>query len=434
MDKVVVLGTPIVFGLAVAGLFVEPVAGVLAFVALHLQQTLALGGIRGTRVRGLPASLLLRVPLELAAWMQLLLQRPDRGVSRIDAKRPEYEELMAGDRGRFFERAVLACPLCSGALVKRLENIDLLQYKPGRFRLDRCVECGHIFQNPRLSLEGLSFYYRDFYDGLGEDALENIFSWASEPYVARARMVEEALGDRPKKVLDVGCGHGHFSLVARDVWPGAELDGLDLSDSVEDAARRRWIDQAYRGLFPELASRLGGRYDVVGMSHYLEHTIDPEAEIAAAAVALREGGMFLIELPDPESPFGRFLGRLWLPWFQPQHLHLLSVGNLEKLLRRHGFEPVTWHRGEAHQKVDLMFATYLLTRRIAPPIDVPWRPRPSFLRRLYHSLVWTPGALFILAARILDRLIAPLVRRLGASNTYRVVARKTAPAAARAAA
>ena len=37
---------------------------------------------------------------------------------------------------------------------------------------------------------------------------------------------------------------------------------------------------------------------------------------------------------EPESPFGRLLGRWWIPWFQPQHQHLLSVANLERELDR----------------------------------------------------------------------------------------------------
>jgi hypothetical protein len=49
---------------------------------------------------------------------------------------------------------------------------DLLQQKPGTFTLDRCGGCGHIFQNPPVNAEGLSFYYRDFYDGLSAEKVE----------------------------------------------------------------------------------------------------------------------------------------------------------------------------------------------------------------------------------------------------------------------
>ena len=44
-----------------------------------------------------------------------------------------------------------------------------------------------MFQNPRLSLDGLDFYYKDFYDGLGEDGMEFVFGFGVEPYLDRAR-------------------------------------------------------------------------------------------------------------------------------------------------------------------------------------------------------------------------------------------------------
>lgn len=312
----------------------------------------------------------------------------------------------------------------AGELAVHLDIADLLQGKPGRFRLERCARCGHVFQNPRLSSRGLALYYRDFYDGLGERGLDAIFSYSASPYLARARLVEGVA--TPKAWLDVGCGHGHFCCAAREVWPEARFDGLDFGESVDEAARRGWVDRAYRGLFPAVAPTIAGVYDVVSMSHYLEHTTDPRAEIRAAAEALVPGGLLLIEVPDPDSALGRWLGRLWLPWFQPQHLHFVSVANMERLLAESGFDVVKWQRGEAHQAVDFFLAAVLLLRWLAPDARAPWRPRPSRLRLAWGRMVWTLGLPLVFAGRITDRLLAPLFRRPGLSNTYRVLARKTA--------
>jgi hypothetical protein len=228
----------------------------------------------------------------------------------------------------------------------------------------------------------------------------------------------------PERWLDVGAGHGHFCCVARDLLPATRFDGIDLSESIEEAARRGWVQTGHRGLFPQRAGELAGRYDVVSMHHYLEHTLDPAAEIAAARIALGGRGHLLIELPDPESRLGSLLGRYWMPWFQPQHQHLLSAGNLERLLQQHDFTPLEWHRKEAHQHVDLLMAVMLWLGRLAPPHELPWRPRPTPLQRVRRIVVWTLGAPLIAFAGALDRLLDPVVRRLGASNTYRVLAQK----------
>ena len=130
----------------------------------------------------------------------------------------------------------------------------------------------------------------------------------------------------PRSWLDVGTGHAHFCRIAKTIFPDTEFHGLDFGDAIAEALRRGWISHAYDGLFPEKAAEVAGRYDVISMHHYLEHTLDPFAELDAVATALGPGGHLLIEIPDPESWFGRVLRTLWIPWFPPQHLHLPTIG------------------------------------------------------------------------------------------------------------
>jgi ubiquinone/menaquinone biosynthesis C-methylase UbiE len=304
---------------------------------------------------------------------------------------------------------------------------DHYQRKPGKFVLSRCEACGHVFQNPRLSLEGLSFYYRDFYDGLGEELTQTVFSNEMKEYRARARLVANFA--KPRRWLDVGAGHGHFCCLARDFLPDTRFEGLDLSESIDHAVKRRWVDRGIRGLFPEIAPKLaegGESYDVVSMSHYLEHTLDPAAEIDAAARVLPNGGLLFIEVPDPESRLGKILGRAWLPWFQPQHLHFLTVKNIQRLLTERSFEPIVWHRGEAHQPAEFTYLTLFTLNRIALSSDVPWRPAAGFVQRGWRRVVWSAGLPLVAAAWVLDHALAPLFRREGWSNTYRVLARRVA--------
>jgi ubiquinone/menaquinone biosynthesis C-methylase UbiE len=342
--------------------------------------------------------------------------------------RPVYETLLAHGTDPFFEPPRDDCPLCHGrGLAKVVEVGDHYQRKPGKFVLSRCQSCGHVFQNPRLSLEGLAFYYRDFYDGLGEELTQTVFSSETAEYRERARLVSAFA--KPRRWLDVGAGHGHFCCFARDLLPETRFEGLDLSESIEHAVRRRWVDRGIRGLFPEVAPKLaagGEHYDVVSMSHYLEHTLDPAAEIEAAARVLPNGGLLFIEVPDPESRLGRLFGRGWLPWFQPQHLHFLTVKNIHRLLVERAFEPVVWHRGEAHQPAEFTYLTLFALNRLALSSDVPWRPEAGAATRAWRRVVWSAGLPFLALAWLLDHALAPLFRREGWSNTYRVLARRVA--------
>lgn len=423
LTQVVFLVQTLMVLVAAAGLFVAPVAAAVALGLLQLQPLFATAGT-ALRPRDLALVTLLRAPLDLVEVVRLIAAGPPRRPDPVAPLRPVYRDLVAEGVERFFEPRRDDCPLCGGRdLAVRLRTDDLFQHKPGRFHLDRCNGCGHMFQNPRLSIEGLDYYYKDAYDGLNAERVESLFAFSDGPYLARARTVTSV--GTPSRWLDVGGGHGHFAAVAGSVLEGTRFDGLDLSASIEEAERRRWIARGWRGLFPDLADTLAGEgYDTISMSHYLEHTRDPAAEIAAAARVLGPGGHLFIELPDPESRLGRILGSYWVPWFQPQHQHLLSVGNLEKLLRAHGFEPVVWDRGEAHLANDFHLAAVLLMGRLGRGTDVPWRSAPSLAAKAWGKAIFWMGLPVVLGAWALDVALAPMLRRPGWSNAYRVVARR----------
>ncbi|RYZ56608.1 MAG: class I SAM-dependent methyltransferase [Proteobacteria bacterium] len=361
------------------------------------------------------------------ALQSVLYQRSVKSHAAVDRERSVYTSLMAEGTDRFFEAVRPDCPLCGHEKLSHMVTTgDLIQFKPGTFVIDRCESCNHMFQNPRLSIEGLGFYYRDFYDGLGEEKLEGIFGHGAGPYHERAKMLIGSA--KPKRWLDVGGGHGHFCCLARDVFPDASFDVLDLSKSVEAAQRKGWTDRSYRGLFPEMAQSIAEAhdYDVISMSHYLEHTRDPQSEIEAAARILPKGGHLMIELPDPDCKFGQIFGRYWMPWFQPQHQHFLSTKNLEILLKANDFEPIKWHRGEAHRPVDIMVSVGLFINRIARPVDVPWLSKTSPFIRFWHKLVFFVCLPLLAAGRLADLILAPLMRRPGWANNYRVLARRMA--------
>jgi SAM-dependent methyltransferase len=406
-------------------ILVNPALGLAAAVLFCAQPFLVVAGGIPLAPRDLHRAALLRPVLDPLRWARTLAGRwrPPAQPDPYEQRRPAYAAELAAGTGRFFEPRRECCPWCgSTRLSRRLVTGDLIQRKPGRFRLDRCRDCRHIFQNPRLSLAGLDFYYRDFYDGLGEEQSEFLFGGKGQPYRQRAEIVRPFT--TPGKWLDVGAGHGHFCSVARVTWPDAVFDGLDMSESIEEAERRRWVTTGYRGMFPDLAPELAGRYDVVSMHHYLEHTREPFAELDAAATALRPGGYLLIELPNPESRYGRLLGRLWLPWFQPQHQHFIRVDNLRGALSDRGFTEVAVELGPANQPVDLTGALALLLNACVPDPRLPWRgPTPGRGRRFRHAAAVTSVLPVLLGAFALDALVHQVVRRTRGGNTYRLLAR-----------
>ena len=408
------------WAMLLTGLVVSPGWAAVATVECLLQPYLVTAGVSPhlhprRRTRGEPFALL----------RAALATKAPPGEDPIEERRPAYAAELAQGTARFFEPRRTTCPWCdSPALVQRLHTPDLTQFKPGRFVIDECTGCGLLFQNPRLTIEGLDFYYRDCYDGLGMGETEFLFSQATSSY--RGRVALARRHTTPRRWLDVGTGYGHFCAVARDLLPDTCMDGLDMGASVEEAQRRGWIDQAYRGMFPDLAPSLQGIYDMVSMHHYLEHTRDPWVELAAARTVLGSGGYLLIEVPDPECRFARLLGRYWLPWLQPQHQQFLQVSHVTAALSAQGFTVVEVERGAARQPVDLGGAAWMLASSLAPPGRLPWRDPPTAGDRVKRAAIFGATVPVALLGLVADRALQPVIRTRAQrwSNAYRVLARR----------
>lgn len=347
----------------------------------------------------------------------------ERETARAAVRAADYRTDLAAGTDRFFEPRRQDCPWCgSRQLSVRVRVPDLLQAKPGLFTLDGCGDCGHVFQNPRLTLEGLEFYYRDFYDGRGGEGAATVFGRLGAAYRGRAEMLRPH--GAPASWLDVGTGHGHFCNAARAVWPDTRFDGLDMGDAVRDAERRGWVETGHQGQFPEFAVKLAGQYEVVSMYHYLEHTRDPLAELDTAAAVLAPGGYLTIEIPDPESRMARLLGPAWLPWFQPQHQHLIPAANLREALAERGFTVLAEEHGPAHQGNDFFGAVALTATRLAPDPDRPWASPATPGRRALTHAVQVAALPCFAAAAVLDALRTAVARRTDGGNAYRMLARK----------
>ncbi|GAA2720784.1 class I SAM-dependent methyltransferase [Actinocorallia aurantiaca] len=415
------------YSLVLAGLVLAPPAGLGLAVLYCLTPCLAFAGTR-VSPRDLPlvaAFRLLYTPWSVWRTLTAPRTRWERGlIAAREEARVRYRAEIERGVERFLGPPAEECPWCGSPELRRHAVArDLLQGKPGRFPLDRCVRCGHVFQNPRVTPEGLAFYYRDVYDGLGDVLAERILSSNTSWYRARAEMVSRFA--RPRNWLDVGTGKAHFCRVARTLLPEVRFDGLDLGSAVEEGAARGWIERGHRGEFRALAAELAGRYDVISMHHYLEHTADPRAELGTVAKVLRPGGHLLVELPDPESRFSRILRGFWVPWLAPQHLHMIPIGNLKEALAQCGLEVVAEERREADQGPDFTTSAAAVVNLLGLDVDRPWWPRPparaEYLRVLCTLLLAAP----LMAAAILaDLLTLPLARR--DSNAYRVLSRKPA--------
>jgi 2-polyprenyl-6-hydroxyphenyl methylase/3-demethylubiquinone-9 3-methyltransferase len=109
----------------------------------------------------------------------------------------------------------------------------------------------------------------------------------------RLNYIDERVGLKGKKVIDIGCGGGLVSEgMARR---GATVTGIDLGEAPLAVARlhaqKDGIEVEYLNITAEeIAAERAGQYDAVTCLEMLEHVPDPGAVIAACAKLVKPGG------------------------------------------------------------------------------------------------------------------------------------------------
>lgn len=188
---------------------------------------------------------------------------------------------------------------------------------------------------------------RAYYESLWEGVPEGIVPTGArlrEAFLLRRVAAEGERVGHPPRVLDIGCGEGHFAGAL--AHGGAKVVAVDVAEKPLRRARARHPDIDVRLMEPEAPLPLeDSSFDVVWAGETIEHVADTSQWLSEVRRVLRSGGVVLLSTPDHE-----FLSRLRMALsrrafeahFDPRadHLRFYTRGVLAGLLRDFGFEEV----------------------------------------------------------------------------------------------
>lgn len=138
-------------------------------------------------------------------------------------------------------------------------------------------------------------------------------------------------------IVDVGGGLGYFAAAAqRRGWQAALLE--PVPQAARFAEQTFGLDVINAGI--DALGPSGRTFDVVALSHVLEHVPDALGALQSVRPAIAAGGWLLIEVPNHGSLSRRFEGDRWLGWQAGQHIHVFNRRTLRGLLARAGYEVV----------------------------------------------------------------------------------------------
>lgn len=173
---------------------------------------------------------------------------------------------------------VECCPICDG-------TGEFIMDIPDGYAVHTCKNCGCTYLNPKMTADAMEEYYRSG-DYVGQFTSNGDFFERRRAMMRMLLITQFTNLDMPSRVLDVGCGNGHFLMRMRDWVRNVETVGYDL----------------YRrpGRVHEVITdkdEITGEFDFISCIHALEHMYDPMKELEWMNSLLAEGGSIYLELP-----------------------------------------------------------------------------------------------------------------------------------------
>lgn len=232
------------------------------------------------------------------------------------------------------------CLLCGVSGPTELVTAALRDDSSGRFKVVRCLSCGHLQLNP-LPLPGADVaYYKA--DGQTRSLMgkADFTLWKNKTATDTDRRVSWLHSLCPAgdgKVLDVGCGYGFFVDALTQL--GYQATGLDVSQERLALAIAHLKGEFIQGEVEEaFVARHHDRFQPVTLFHVLEHMRAPLTFLRQCFKLVAPGGRLLIEVPnvsdellDQQAAYRAF-------YWQRTHLSYFDAARLQQALRRAGLK------------------------------------------------------------------------------------------------
>jgi SAM-dependent methyltransferase len=194
------------------------------------------------------------------------------------------------------------CPLCEAPAAEAKHFVTTAR----GYDLSECPRCGLIFGKNILEPNDMFDIYDEAYARRYEE----------RPLVQQnRRYADRFFGGRPRgRVLEIGCGTGHF--LRRLVELGYEAYGVEASPACASfAADLRVVVIAFEDVPPVKPT---ARFDYVVSFHVLEHVAEPLAFARKVASFLKPEGVWFNYMPDVRARGRRVQRPSWIH-FNPSH-------------------------------------------------------------------------------------------------------------------
>lgn len=221
------------------------------------------------------------------------------------------------------------CNICN------TDDIRLITVLNG-YNVVKCKNCGLVYVNPRPDSKMLIELYAEYHQRGGKDA--DVWARLMEGNFKESALLLNKIMPEKGKILDIGCGYGHFMRRMRDF--GWSVYGIDPSLKVLGYARNKGLNVFEKSI--EDVSFPDNYFDAVTAFYVLEHLADPFTTLKKIFQMMKPQGVLILRVPHT-TPIVQFLSFFKLNvnlYDVPYHLYDFSPKTISLLLKKSGFSTV----------------------------------------------------------------------------------------------
>lgn len=237
------------------------------------------------------------------------------------------------------------CFLCGTKMAPRFKTRDHLRpHVPTHYAVEWCAGCGFgRVADEFTPADVAAFYTPDYYTHVTQetqsrtssgvlDRLRVHLAWRTDRGIDLSPREVSLISQMPT-LCDVGCGSGQAMSAFKQA--GYAVVGIEPDPAARALATK--TGEVLVGTAEAIPAELAGRkFDVVLLSHVLEHCIDPAVALANVKRLLAASGTAILEVPNNDALGFALYGPAWFFADVPRHLQFFTERSLRQALMRAG--------------------------------------------------------------------------------------------------
>lgn len=209
-------------------------------------------------------------------------------------------------------------------------------FKKNSYQVVQCAMCDFVFVHPPPTPQELKRFYdrRDYFEAGNAFGYADYTTMSRQKYGATWSYRLDQLGKRMPTcgvLLDLGCATGTFLKMARE--RGWTVAGVELSAYAAKTAQENLGIPVARSIHHVPSASV----DALTAWEYIEHLIDPTAELREVWRVLKPGGWFALSTPNTQNLLANEDLWAWAEMKPPEHLAFFTAETLTRWLTPTGF-------------------------------------------------------------------------------------------------